>query len=162
MIRKPLIIAFALCGCVVSPTSAPGGLAVYRIQAVDAAAPPAQGETEIVVVTTGVDGTARPGAACVARSVFARTEFAAPARLLVAHYGAASPEIEIRCRDADGEGSVSVAPRLAGAQGLGGWPAIGVSVNSGGGVGVGMGWRGGSVATGVPMVLYPEARVVIN
>lgn len=160
--RNVLNLVLVLGGCVESPTLGPAGLLVHRAETINPVSQPAQGEAEIIVLAVGADGTLRPGADCTAESVHARAAFPAPARLLVPHFGAASPVFAITCRDTGGQGTIQVTPRMAGARGFGGWPAVGISVNSGGGMGVGVGWQGGSAATGVALVIYPEARVVLE
>ncbi len=160
--HRAYLIMLALAGCAVSPALGPEGLPVYRAQTISDSAPPAQGEAEIVVRAVDADGDVRPGATCTAESIYAKAEFPAPARFLLPHQGPASRAVTITCRDSAGGGTVQVLPRIAGTQGIGGWPALGVSVNSGGGFGIGIGWQGGSVATGAPLVLYPEARVILD
>ena len=69
----------------------------------------------------------------------------------------------VNCRSGDLAGQAAASPQAAWSGGLGGWPAVGISVGTGRaeGVGVGMGWYGGGVgaSSGVPVTRYPELRV---
>ena len=57
-------------------------------------------------------------------------------------------------------------PEAVWSRGVGGWPAVGISVGTGSnnGVGVGLGWYGGGagVSTGEPVVRYPDVRVPLQ
>jgi hypothetical protein len=107
------------------------------------------------------------GAACEAVSPYFTSRFAAPARVLMPDYGSAAPPVTVNCRAGAASGSATAAPEAFWSGGIGGWPAIGVSVGTGdlSGVGVGMGWYGGGTygnGYGVPRVRYPDLRVPLQ
>jgi len=155
--------AAALAGC--ATTSAQGLATVAVTPKPDVAAPAARGETAMVVraVPAGADGTELQGAACVADSAYFTASFTAPAQLLMPDFGPASPEVTVSCRAGTATGTLAARPVQAWSGGLGGWPAVGVSVGTGSfeGVGVGVGWYGGAagVSTGGASARYPEVRV---
>jgi hypothetical protein len=156
----------ALIGCV-SPEAPPPGVETVRpVSRGGVVLPPAGGETAMVVraVPAGAPGEELRGAACRAESSYFTAEFTAPARLLMPDYGAAAPVVTVSCRAGGAQGQASAAPEAAWSGGMGGWPAVGVSVGTGdsGGVGVGLGWWGGGVGTGTPGVRYRELRVPIG
>jgi hypothetical protein len=132
------------------------------------AAPVARGEAALVVrvVPAGVSGEELRGAACRAETQYFTADFASPARLLVPDYGASAPPVTVRCTSGTASGTATALPQAAWAGGMGGWPAVGISVGTGdvSGVGVGLGWYGGSVgaAGGVPVTTYPELRVAVQ
>jgi hypothetical protein len=75
--------------------------------------------------------------------------------------------VTVTCRSGAATRTAVAAPQAAWQGGLGGWPAVGVSVGTGNssGVGVGFGWWGGGgvgAAGGVPVVRYPELRIVMG
>lgn len=157
-----------IAGCV-APGVAPPGVETVRAEPKDGvAAPAARGETQLVVraVPAGTQGQELRGALCVADAPWFRAEFTSPARLLLPDYGAAAPVVTVTCRSGTASGTAAASPEAAWSGGLGGWPAIGMSVGTGNaaGVGVGLGWYGGGVGTagGVPVVRYPELRVVLE
>lgn len=162
------VVAVALAGCVVTPASAPGVETVAVTPKPGVQAPPARGETALTVrsVPAGEAGTELRGAACVADAPYFSASFSTPARLLMPDYGSASPVVTVACRAGNARGTLAAQPTEAWSGGLGGWPAIGISVGtgSGGGAGVGFGWYGGSVgtSTGSTLVRYPELRVPVQ
>lgn len=129
--------------------------------------PPAQGETRTVVRTfseTGGQSREVSGATCTAVTPYSRATFAAPARIGLPDLGAQSPAVRVTCAQGALAGTIDVLPARRPAQGgLGGWPAVGLSVNSGGGVSVGVGgwWNAGRTAAS-PRTVYPEIRVLLR
>jgi hypothetical protein len=158
------LVAAAMAGCTITP-STPGVESVPVAPRPGAAIPEARGETALVVraVPAGVAGQELLGAACVAESPYFTASFTTPARLLIPDYGSAAPVVTVNCRAGNAAGSLSAQPGQAWSGGLGGWPAIGVSVGtgSGGGAGVGCGWYGGGVgvSSGGGPGRYPGLRV---
>ena len=168
---RTLVAVAGVAGCVagcVAPGAAPPGVDTVRAERrAGVVAPLASGETQLVVRTVGAAGQELPGAACVAESAYFRAEFASPARILLPDYGAEAPAVTVTCRSGTAEGGAVAAPQAAWQGGLGGWPAVGMSVGTGtnSGVGVGFGWWGGGgvgAAGGVPVVRYPELRIVVG
>jgi hypothetical protein len=162
------IVTLAAAGCV-SPAAGPPGVETVRVtQRPGVAAPAAQGEAQLVVrvVPAGVGGQELRGAACTAETPYFTAEFTSPARLLVPDYGAAAPPVVVSCTTGAATGTATAQPQAAWAGGMGGWPAVGVSVGTGnaGGVGVGFGWYGGNVgaSSGVPVTTYSELHVPVG
>jgi hypothetical protein len=161
-----LALTLALAGCAATG-GAPGLPSVTASPTSGVTAPVARGETELIVraVPASGPGVEIQGAACEAVSPFFAAQFTAPARILMPSYGAESPPVTVTCSAGGAAGSVAVAPTQAWSGGLGGWPAVGVSVGTGnaGGVGVGLGWYGGGYGAsgGVPVVRYGEVRVPV-
>lgn len=158
----------ALAGC-----AAGGGgdasLPVVRPAPVKGATlPVARGEADLVVraVTAGAPGQEIAGATCTASSAYFAASFTPPARLLVPDFGAAAPAITVACQAGTAKGSVLVPPEAVWSNGVGGWPAVGISVGPGtmSGVGVGVGWWGGSAGAtaGAPVTRYPAVRVALQ
>jgi hypothetical protein len=105
------------------------------------------------------------GARCTASSALYRAEFTAPARLLLPDFGPASPPVTVVCRAGEAEGRAVSEPEPYWSRGLGGWPAIGISVGTGdiSGVSVGAGWYGGGTGWGgTAATRYPALRVVLE
>jgi hypothetical protein len=137
------------------------GTATTRAVAVpNVSLPPAQGETALDIRAVGPAGDERVGVPCTATSPLFTAGADAPARVLVPDYGPNAPEITVTCQG--GRAAVVARPMLAWSGGLGGWPSVGMSVNSEGGVGLGVGWWGGGVGTGPAVVRYPVASVVME
>ena len=162
-----LMAVIGVAGCV-APGVAPPGVATVRADRVaNVAAPLASGETQVVVRTVAAgSGAETTGVACVAESPWSRASFASPARVLLPDFGPQSPPVSVTCRSGAGSGSAVARPQAAWEGGLGGWPAVGMSVGTGtnSGVGVGVGWWGGGGAGasgGTPVVRYPDVRVVM-
>jgi hypothetical protein len=132
------------------------------------AAPVARGEATLLVraVPAGSSGQELRGAACRAESGYFTADFRSPALLLMPDFGEAAPVVTVTCRDGPASGTAAAAPERAWSGGLGGWPAVGISVGTGDveGVGVGLGWYGGSVGgtAGAPVVRYRELRVPLG
>jgi hypothetical protein len=110
--------------------------------------PAASGEANLVVRSVAAGGGMTrevAGADCRLASTLYSAEFTTPARLLVPSFGLQSPELRIDCAASEGRGAALVRPYFRRTNGLGGWPAIGVSASSGGDVGVSLGgwWNGG-------------------
>jgi hypothetical protein len=165
-----LAAAVGMAGCVAPGAPPPGVETVRAERKAGVMAPLARGETQLVVraVAAGAPaGQELQGARCVADAAYFRAEFASPARVLLPDFGAESPAVTVTCRSGTASGSAVAAPQAAWQGGLGGWPAVGVSVGTGNssGVGVGLGWWGGGgvgAAGGTPVVRYPEVRVVVG
>jgi hypothetical protein len=166
MQRTALWFLVCLAGCA---APGPGPANVETVRAVprpsSTAAPLATGESQLAIraVARDAPGQEYAGATCVAETPWSRTEFAAPALLLLPDYGAASPNVTVTCKSGNLSGTAVAVPEAAWSGGLAGWPAVGISVGTGnsGGVGVGFGWWGGGVGTqsGVPVTRYRELRV---
>ena len=81
-------------------------------------------------------------------------------------FGEAAPVVTVTCRSGATCGTAAAPPERAWSGGIGGWPAIGISVGTGDaeGVGVGLGWYGGGVggSSGTPVVRYRELRVPLS
>ena len=169
MMRRMLCgVLLVLAGCAVQ-SGAPPDLPVVRAEARPGAALPiARGETMLVVraVPSGAAGRELRGAACRAASPYFTADFASPATVLIPDYGSAAPPVTVTCRAGEASGSAVSQPEAFWDRGLGGWPAVGVSVGTGGweGVGVGVGWYGGGVGVsrGDPVVRYPALRVLVG
>ena len=167
MIRKGrgILAALALAGC--ATTGPVPGLPTVSVSPVAGALPPdARGETQLLVRAVPSGGVGElQGAQCEAVSPYFSARFTAPARILMPSYGAESPQVTVTCSAGGVSGTQVVAPTQAWSGGLGGWPAVGVSVGTGnaGGVGVGLGWYGGGygAGAGVPVVRYGEVRVPV-
>ena len=165
-----LAAVIGVAGCAV-PGSAPPGVETVRAERrADVPAPLARGETQLVVraVPAGAAGQELTGAACVASSAYFRAEFASPARILVPDFGAESPPMTVTCRSGHGLGD----RRVVAAGGLAGRPrrlAGGRHLGrhrdefrrrasaSAGAAAAAWGLPGG-----VPVVRYPELRVVVG
>lgn len=166
-VLAPLLIGLlAVAAC--SPTQPPPNAVTVPVTLrAGVAAPPAQGETQLVVraVPSGATRQELPGVTCRAETPYFTADFTAPARLLLPDYGSAAPPVTVTCRNGTATGTATAMPEAAWTGGLGGWPAIGVSVGTGNaaGVGVGVGWAGGGAGTssGVPVTRYNELRVPI-
>ena len=160
-----IMAGLVAAGCTPTPPT-PGVPSVAVTPRPGVAAPPAQGETALVVRAVSATDPAREiaGAACEADSQYSAASFTAPARVLVPDFGAASPVVTVTCRADGAAGSLAAQPTTAWSRGMGGWPAVGISVGTGNNVGVGFGWYGGAVGTGTPGAgaIYPELRVPLS
>ena len=157
-----------VAGCVAPAGPAPEGVTSVRAEPrPGVVAPSARGEATLVVraVPAGASGQELLGAACRAESAYFTADFRSPAQLLMPAFGEAAPVITVTCRDGAASGTAAATPERAWSGGLGGWPAVGVSVGTGDvqGVGVGLGWYGGSAGgtAGAPVVRYRELRVAL-
>ena len=141
-----LMAAVGVAGCV-APAAAPPGVETVRAERKAGVA----GAARAAARPSSWCGRCRParppgrssGAPrCVADSPYFRAEFASPARILLPDFGAAAPAVTVTCRSGTASGTAVAAPQAAWQGGLGGWPAVGVSVGTGddSGVGVGFGW----------------------
>jgi hypothetical protein len=152
-----------LLGLAAGCTTTGGGQGVATMRAQPrpgVALPPAQGETALDIRAVGPGGEARAGVYCNLVSALFTAGIRTPAQVLLPDYGPNAPEVTVACEG--GSAPVLSRPILAWSGGLGGWPSVGMSVNSEGGVGVGLGWWGGAVGTGTPMTRYPEVSVVVD
>ena len=164
--RHWIIMAGLLAaGCTPTPPT-PGVSSVAVTARPGVAAPLAQGETALVVRAVSARDPASEiaGAACVADSEYFSASFTAPARVLVPDFGASSPVVTVTCRAAGASGSLAARPTAAWSNGMGGWPAVGISVGTGNNVGVGVGWYGGSIGAGTSGAgaRYPELRIPLT
>ena len=86
--------------------------------------------------------------------------------VLFPDYGSQAPTVSVTCRAGNLSGTAISVPEAVWSRGVGGWPAVGISVGTGSnnGVGVGLGWYGGGVgvSTGEPVVRYPDVRVPLQ
>lgn len=157
-----------LAGCATTGAAPVGVQTVQAVAKPGVAAPVARGETQLVVrtVTAGAPGQELVGAACVADTPWFQAKFTSPARILMPDLGASAPTVTVTCRSGTATGTAAAPPVAAWSGGLGGWPAVGISVGTGdvNGVGVGLGWYGGGVggASGVPVTRYNELRVELQ
>jgi hypothetical protein len=160
-------LLLVLAGCA-TQGALPPGMATVRAEPRAADLPLARGETRLVVrtVDAAAPGTEIPGASCRAESRYFTADFASPAVLLFADYGASAPTVSVTCQSGTRSGTAVSAPEAVWNRGAGGWPAVGISVGTGSnnGVGVGMGWYGGGAgaSTGEPVVRYPDVRVPLE
>jgi hypothetical protein len=159
-------VMLVLGGCVAPAGTPPTGVPAVRAEARPGVTlPAARGETQLVVraVPAGATGQQLQGPACRAESPYFTADFAAPATVLFPDYGSAAPPVTVTCRAGETSGSAVAQPEAYWQRGIGGWPAVGVSVGTGGweGVGVGVGWYGGGygASQGTPVIRYPELRV---
>jgi hypothetical protein len=162
-------VLLVVAGCVAPAGSPPAGVPTMRAEARPGTAlPAARGETQLVVraVPAGAPGEQVQGAVCRAESPYFTADFASPATVLVPDYGSAAPPVTVTCRAGEASGTAVAQPEAFWQRGLGGWPAVGISVGSGDwdGVGVGMGWYGGGygASQGTPVIRYPELRVPLS
>ena len=132
--------------------------------------PPAWGVTQVAVraYVTEVGATREAsGAACELASPYSTASFTAPATVSVPDLGPQTPVLRISCSDGARRGVADVQAALRSTNGgLAGWPAIGVSVGTGGysGVSVGGFWGGGWGTSGpnVQQAVYPDAQVMMR
>ena len=123
-----------MAGCVAPAGPAPEGVASVRAEPrPGVVAPIARGETTLVVraVPAGASGQELRGAACRAESAYFTADFRSPAQLLMPDFGEAAPVVTVTCRDGAASGTAAATPERAWSGGLGGWPAVGVSVGTG-------------------------------
>ena len=134
-----LAAAIGVAGCAVPGAAPPGVATVSATRTAEVPAPLASGETQIIVraVPAGAPDQELRGALCVAEAPWFRAEFASPARVLVPDFGTQAPPVTVTCRSGTASGSAVAQPQAAWSGGLGGWPAVGVSVGTGGYSGVG-------------------------
>jgi hypothetical protein len=158
-----------VAGCMAPAGPAPQGVASVRAEPRPGAVTPiARGEAALVVraVPAGTSGQEIRGASCQAASDYFVADFQSPAQLLMPDFGEAAPVVTVTCRAGDAAGTAVASPERAWSGGLGGWPAVGISVGTGDvqGVGVGLGWYGGSAGgtAGAPVVRYRELRVPLS
>jgi hypothetical protein len=161
--------ALVLAACVAPAGPPPEGVATVLAEPrPGVAAPAARGEATLVVraVPAGDSRQELRGAACRAESDYFTAEFQSPAQLRFPDFGEAATVVTVTCRSGTASGVASAVPERAWSGGLGGWPAVGISVGTGDveGVGLGVGWYGGSVGgtSGAPVVRYRELRVPLS
>ena len=165
-------LACGLLGIVAAcaaPGPAPSGAATVRAAPVNGATLPlARGEARLVVraVPAAAPADEIAGASCRAESQYFSASFQSPAVVLFPDYGSQAPTVSVTCRAGSLSGTALSVPEATWSRGVGGWPAVGISVGTGSyeGVGVGMGWYGGGVgaSTGEPVVRYPDVRVPLQ
>lgn len=156
-----------VAGCA-APGPVPPGVATVRAEPRGGEVPLARGEARLVVrtVNAAAPGGEIAGASCRAESRYFTANFASPAVVLFPDYGSSAPPVSVTCSAGGLSGTAVSAPEVVWSRGMGGWPAVGISVGTGNqsGVGMGVGWYGGGtgVATGEPTVRYPEVRVPLG
>ncbi len=160
-----LITALLLAGCATTTSNPPMATVAVTPRA-GAEAPPARGETALIVRATMGDSEIS-GAACTVDAPYFSASFTAPARVLLPDYGSQSPEVRVTCRAEEARGTVAARPSAAASGGIGGWPAVGISVGGGqtSGAGVGISWYGGAIGASTGMgapARYPELRVPLS
>ncbi len=164
--RRAWMSAFALAACA-QPAAQSADLPLARAALSPDVAASASGEARIPVraVTAASAGTEGVAADCVAEGSGFRAAFTAPAEVAVPTFGPASAAVTVRCASGDLRGARLAQPIARRANGLAGWPAVGVGVSSGGGsyVSVGGFWGGGwGAGPQTYAVLYPDVEVVLD
>lgn len=163
-------IALLLCGCAAQPAAspAPAAASVQSTPRPGVVMPVAMGVTPLGVraqVTEG--GVARDVAArCELTGPYSAARFTSPAVVSLPDLGSATPPVTVRC-ELDGRAGTAVSqPSVAVSQtGMSGWPAIGISVGTGGGgTGVSLGgfWNGGAGDGRWTRVVYPELLIALR
>jgi hypothetical protein len=155
-------LAASLAACAPTPPPAPT-LPLARAQLAPGAAVGARGEARFAVkATRGGQGVA---AQCRAEGQGFTAAFAAPAELAVPVFGPASAPIRVTCAAGGRSASVTAQPALRESGGIGGYPAVGIGVSSGGNVGVSLGgWWGnwGSDTNATYTVRYPDLAISLD
>ena len=161
-------VALLVAGCAANGPM-PASVATIRAEPRASVQPPlARGEARLVVraVPAATPSQEIAGATCRAESPYFTASFAAPAVLLFPDYGSQAPTVGVTCRAGTAEGTAVAAPEMVWNRGMGGWPAVGISVGTGdlSGVGVGLGWYGGGagVSSGEPAVRYRDLLVPLQ
>lgn len=162
--RHPWIaVAVALGACAQPQPGADLPLARAAIEPDAPAAPTGEARIPVTAVT---DAGASVAAACVATGEGFRAEFTAPASVAVPSFGRESSAVRVDCASAGLRGSRVAMPTARPINGLGGWPAVGVGVSSGGGSYVSLGgfWNAGWGNTGPETyeVRYPAVEVALR
>ncbi len=162
--RKSGIAALlGLAACApVAPETAPAPL--VRAEVAPEAAAGAAGEARIPVRAISRSG-ASVAAACTAEGAGFSAAFTAPAELAVPSFGPASGPVTVRCAAGDERGARLAQPIARRANGIAGWPAVGVGIGSGGGsyVSVGGFWNGGwGTGPQTYAVSYPAIDVALE
>lgn len=167
--RKLACGLLGLLAACAAPGPMPSGVATVRAAPqAGAAIPLARGEARLVVRTVRAAAPAEEiaGATCRAESRYFSASFQSPAVVLFPDYGSQAPTVSVTCQAGSLSGTAISAPEAVWSRGVGGWPAVGISVGTGSnnGVGVGMGWYGGGAgaSTGEPTVRYPDVRVPLQ
>jgi hypothetical protein len=155
------LLGLAACAPTTPDTPA---LPLVRADVAPEAAATAAGEARIPVRAISRSGSS-VAAECTAEGAGFNASFTAPAEVAVPSFGAASAPVTIRCA-ADGARGARLAQPIARREnGIGGWPAVGVGVSSGGGSYVSLGgfwnggWGGGPQTYGVS---YPAVDVPLE
>lgn len=166
-----ILLAFglALAGCAAQTLQGtPAPLAPSQMRR-DVAAPAAWGITQVEVrafASSGGVASEVNGASCDLASPYSTAKFVAPATISVPDFGPATPPLRINCTQGGQKGTLDVFPQLRATNGAAGWPAIGISVGTGGysGVSVGGFWTGGMNTMGpaVQQAIYPDARIMMQ
>ncbi len=161
-----LAAALALAGCAEqgrAPDAGAPGLPLARATPAAGADSAATGEARLTVRPT-VAGRDAP-ADCTASGPGFSAAFAAPAVLAVPTYGSASGQVRIDCASGGLRGARIAEPQARPANGIAGWPAVGVGVSSGGDsyVSVGGFWNGGwGTGPETWSVRYPDVEVPLE
>lgn len=129
--------------------------------------PPARAETALDLRSFVVEAGRRrevTGATCALESAYFTGSFRTPARLVVPDLGPQSPVLSFACAAGPLRGTEAVRASLRGTSGLGGWPAVGISVGTGyrSDVGISVGTLWGGHAWGAQRAVYPDARVELR
>lgn len=159
--------ALALCACAVSQPQLPADAETVRAAARPGAElAAARGETDLIVRSfRAADAAQLAGASCRVETPNVTAEVTSPARVLMPYYGENTPAATVTCELAGMTGRTEALAETGWSRGAGGWPAVGVSVGTGGyndGVGVGLGWYGGSYNAGEPSYRYAPADVYLQ
>lgn len=170
--RGPLALCLLLGACAANDPAGPPPPSVQSTTRANVALPEARGVVPVVVRAAAVEGgVARElaGATCDLASTYTTARFTAPATVSVPDLGASTPPLTVSCAlgGRKGTGQILPATRVADS-GLGGWPAIGVSIGagsggwSGTGVSIGGFWNGGSGDGYWTQVVYPDLTVTLR
>lgn len=167
-------VALTLAGCA-SPGALPIGGEVVRPAAYTAPTlPPARSDTVLAVRTfvTEAGATREVPAECSFESAYSSGSFRAPARLALPELGPETPVLRVTCSDGARRGTAAARATLRRTNAFGGWPAVGISVGTGGhrgrrgniGVGLGGWWGGGGGwdNAGALRAEYPDLRIMLQ
>lgn len=169
----PLLAAAAavalLAGCAAQSPTATAPLVTSQVRP-KAAIPPAWGVTQLGVRAALASTLQEVAADCSLESPYSTARFTTPARVSVPDLGPETPVLRIACSDGTHRGTAQAQATLRSTNGgLGGWPAVGVSVGTGGGyggTGVSLGgfWGGGWGTSGpsVQQAVYPDVQVLLQ
>lgn len=165
MCRSVLVATLFLAGC--AATSPDRQLPLTRAEIDPGVAAGVSGEANIAVTAVSRAGaeTGPVSADCILEGAGFRSAFRTPAEIAVPSFGPASRSVQIRCTAGERAGAAQAQPAVRQANGLAGWPAVGVGVSSGGGsyVSVGGFWGGGfGAGPQTYAVRYPDVQIALE
>ncbi len=166
-----LALAGLVAACATTPPGLPLTDAVVRSEGDAEALAAARGETRFVVRTMIAEPSGlreAPGASCRAVTSLSRSEFVSPARVGLPDLGADSPVVTVACDSGDLSGTAAGRPVVRN-RSAAVYPAIGLSVGTGGygtgGVGVSFGglWTAGPNPPFSELSAeYPDIEIVLR